>query len=109
MKNLLLFFLVIFFSVDSLSQSKRYSLKNITTVNGLSQSSVIAIHQDLNGQMWFGTRDGLNRYDGSGITVFRNNPKDTLSICNNDILSISFLPPVLSHQDEKIRIRYCIV
>ena len=88
MKNLLLFFLVIFFSVDSLSQSKRYSLKNITTVNGLSQSSVIAIHQDLNGQMWFGTRDGLNRYDGSGITVFRNNPKDTLSICNNDILSI---------------------
>ena len=88
MKNLLLFFIVIFFSVDSLSQSKRYSLKNITTVNGLSQSSVIAIHQDLNGQMWFGTRDGLNRYDGSGITVFRNNPKDTLSICNNDILSI---------------------
>jgi ligand-binding sensor domain-containing protein/signal transduction histidine kinase/DNA-binding response OmpR family regulator len=88
MKNLLLFFLVIFFSIDSLSQSIRYSLKNITTVNGLSQSSVIAIHQDLNGQMWFGTRDGLNRYDGSGITVFRNNPKDTLSICNNDILSI---------------------
>jgi ligand-binding sensor domain-containing protein/signal transduction histidine kinase/DNA-binding response OmpR family regulator len=88
MKNLLLFFLVIFFSIESLSQSTRYSLKNITTVNGLSQSSVIAIHQDLNGQMWFGTRDGLNRYDGSGITVFRNNPKDTLSICNNDILSI---------------------
>jgi len=88
MKNLLLFLLVIFFSIDSLSQSTRYSLKNITTVNGLSQSSVIAIHQDLNGQMWFGTRDGLNRYDGSGITVFRNNPKDTLSICNNDILSI---------------------
>ena len=38
--------------------------------------------------MWFGTRDGLNKYDGSNITVFRNNPKDTLSICNNDILSI---------------------
>ena len=88
MKNLLLFFLFIFFTTSSFSQYNRYRLKNITTVNGLSQSSVIAIHQDLQGQMWFGTRDGLNRYDGSSITVFRNNPKDTLSICNNDILSL---------------------
>lgn len=88
MKNLLIYFFFIFFSIGSFSQSNRYRLKNITTVNGLSQSSVIAIHQDLKGQMWFGTRDGLNRYDGSNITVFRNNPKDTLSICNNDILSI---------------------
>ena len=88
MKNLLIYFFFIFFSIGSFSQSNRYRLKNITTVNGLSQSSIIAIHQDLQGQMWFGTRDGLNRYDGSNITVFRNNPKDTLSICNNDILSI---------------------
>jgi signal transduction histidine kinase/ligand-binding sensor domain-containing protein/DNA-binding response OmpR family regulator len=88
MKNLLIYFFFIFFSIGSFSQSNRHRLKNITTLNGFSQSSVIAIHQDLQGQMWFGTRDGLNRYDGSNITVFRNNPKDTLSICNNDILSI---------------------
>ena len=88
MKNLLISFLFVFITVGSFSQSNLYRLKNITTVNGLSQSSVIAIHQDLQGQMWFGTRDGLNRYDGSTMTVFRNNPKDTLSICNNDILSI---------------------
>jgi len=88
MKNLLISFFFIFITVGSFSQSNLYRLKNITTVNGLSQSSVIAIHQDLQGQMWFGTRDGLNKYDGSNITVFRNNPKDTLSICNNDILSI---------------------
>ena len=88
MKNLLISFLFVFITVGSFSQSNLYRLKNITTVNGLSQSSVIAIHQDKQGQMWFGTRDGLNRYDGSTMTVFRNNPKDTLSICNNDILSI---------------------
>ena len=70
------------------SQSNTYRLKNITTINGLSQSSIIAIHQDLKGQMWFGTRDGLNKYDGSSFTIFRNNPKDSSSICNNDILSI---------------------
>jgi len=88
MKKSLCYFLFIFLSVHCFSQSSLYRLKNITTVNGLSQSSVIAIHQDLKGQMWFGTRDGLNRYDGSTISVFRNNPKDSLSICNNDILSI---------------------
>lgn len=88
MKKSYLYILFILLSVNCFSQSSLYRLKNITTVNGLSQSSVIAIHQDLLGQMWFGTRDGLNRYDGSSITVFRNNPKDSLSICNNDILSI---------------------
>ena len=88
MKNLLFFFLFIFVNVSSFSQSNNYRLKNITTVNGLSQSSVIAIYQDLQGQLWFGTRDGLNKFDGSKITVYRNNPKDILSLCNNDILSI---------------------
>ena len=88
MKKTFFYILFIFLCVQCFSQSSLYRLKNITTVNGLSQSSVIAIHQDLQGQMWFGTRDGLNRYDGSTITVFRNNPKDSLSICNNDILSI---------------------
>ncbi len=88
MKKTIVYILFLLLSVHCFSQSSLYRLKNITTVNGLSQSSVIAIHQDLQGQMWFGTRDGLNRYDGSNITVFRNNPKDSSSICNNDILSI---------------------
>jgi ligand-binding sensor domain-containing protein/signal transduction histidine kinase/DNA-binding response OmpR family regulator len=88
MKNLLFTIIFSFLSVSSFSQYNSYRLKNITTANGLSQSSVISIYQDLSGQMWFATRDGLNRYDGSNIKVFRNNSKDTLSICNNDILSI---------------------
>lgn len=88
MKNLLFAFTFFFISVSIFSQSNPYRLKNITTADGLSQSTVIAIYQDMQGQMWFATRDGLNRYDGSNIKVFRNNLKDTLSICNNDILSI---------------------
>ena len=86
-KNILTYILVL--SIATVfPQSNSYRLKNITTLNGLSQSSIIAIDQDAKGQMWFGTRDGLNKYDGSNFTIFRNNPKDTTSICNNDILSI---------------------
>ena len=77
-----------FIAFGVFSQTNKYRLNNLSTVNGLSQSSVIAIHQDEMGQMWFGTRDGLNRYDGNRFTVFRNNPRDSTSISNNDILSI---------------------
>ena len=38
--------------------------------------------------MWFGTRDGLNRFDGNGITIYRNNSQDTASISDNYISSI---------------------
>ena len=69
-------------------QVSKVRLKNLSTQNGLSQSTVIAIQQDKMGQMWFGTRDGLNKYDGTNFTVFRNNPNDSLSISNNDILAI---------------------
>jgi len=85
-KLILLSFFFIAFGV--FAQTNTYRLNNLSTVNGLSQSSIIATHQDRIGQMWFGTRDGLNKYDGSKFTVFRNNPKDSTSISNNDILSI---------------------
>lgn len=71
------------------AQDNSVSFEQLTTVNGLSQSSVIAIAQDQQGMLWFGTRDGLNKYDGGQFTVFRHNPKDTNSLSNNDILSIA--------------------
>lgn len=81
-------FLVLLLITGNLFSQNKYRLKNISTTDGLSQSSVIAIHQDKFGQMWFGTRDGLNKYDGSKFTVFRNDVSNKQSISNNDILSI---------------------
>ena len=51
--------------------------------NGLSNNGVNSILQDHNGFMWFGTYDGLNRYDGYGFTTFRNIIGDTTSISSN--------------------------
>lgn len=45
--------------------------------------------QDKLGFMWFGTRDGLNRFDGLSYKIFRNNPMDSTSIGNNAILSLA--------------------
>lgn len=70
------------------SQTNEIQFNHISTSDGLSQSSVLAIHQDKLGQMWFGTRDGLNKYDGNSFTIYRNNFEDKNSISNNDILSI---------------------
>lgn len=76
------------FSLSGISQSLTYQFAHLSTSEGLSQSSAIAIHQDQLGQIWIGTRDGLNKYDGSKFTVYRNEIDNPLSISNNDILAI---------------------
>jgi signal transduction histidine kinase/ligand-binding sensor domain-containing protein len=44
--------------------------RRLTINDGLSLSSVYYIYQDSKGFMWFGTEDGLNKFDGQSITVF---------------------------------------
>ncbi len=82
------FLVLILIFLQGFSQTTNYRFRNLSTSNGLSQSSVIVIHQDKLGQMWFGTRDGLNKYDGTNFKIFRNNPKDSTTISNSDILAI---------------------
>jgi len=61
---------------------------HLTIEDGLSQSAVTCIFQDKNGFMWFGTQDGLNRYDGYNFKIFRNNSKDPKTLSDNFIFSI---------------------
>ena len=56
--------------------------------NGLSNNSVTSIFQDHRGFLWFGTYDGLNRYDGYYFKVFRNHLNDNNSLPNNRIAAI---------------------
>ena len=53
------------------SAASEFQFKNYDTSAGLSQNSVLAIAQDDMGFMWFGTRDGLNRFDGKTFKIYR--------------------------------------
>ncbi|MEJ2052889.1 MAG: two-component regulator propeller domain-containing protein [Calditrichaceae bacterium] len=65
--------------------AKTIHVRNLSLKDGLSQSSVLCILQDRQGFMWFGTEDGLNRYDGYNFTVFRHDPADSFSLSDNHI------------------------
>jgi signal transduction histidine kinase/ligand-binding sensor domain-containing protein/DNA-binding response OmpR family regulator len=56
--------------------------------HGLSNNAVTCIYQDYNGFMWFGTYDGLNKYDGYGFKIFRNIIGDSASLKDNHIYTI---------------------
>jgi ligand-binding sensor domain-containing protein len=64
------------------------SFNHLGVENGLSQSAITCIFQDSKGFMWFGTQDGLNRYDGYNFKIFKNDPDDTTSLSDNFIFSI---------------------
>lgn len=71
---------------EAIGQS--YSFRSYRAENGLSYNSVICSIQDSKGFMWFGTKDGLNKFDGYTFKVFRNDKKNPKSIGSNFIHSI---------------------
>ena len=69
-------------------QIDNYRFKHLTLEDGLSQSSIFSIIQDNDGFMWFGTVDGLHKYDGYTIQTFQYDPNDPNTIGNNTITSL---------------------
>ena len=59
------------------------SFKQLTIEDGLSQATVQYIFQDSDGYMWFGTEDGLNRYDGTDFQFYRYNGDENQGIASN--------------------------
>ena len=81
--------LVQFFMLNGLLASDYPITTYLGIDQGLSNNSVRCIYRDHRGFMWFGTYDGLNRYDGYEFRIFRNNFKNSASLVNNWINSIS--------------------
>jgi serine phosphatase RsbU (regulator of sigma subunit)/ligand-binding sensor domain-containing protein len=66
--------------------------EHLSVKQGLSQADVNCILQDSKGFIWFGTQDGLNRYDGYGLRVFKHDPGDPNSLDESWIVSIGETP-----------------
>ncbi|MBG9377174.1 response regulator [Panacibacter sp. DH6] len=66
-------------------QAQQYYFRSYQAGDGLSSNTVTCLQQDARGFMWVGTRNGLNRFDGTRFKVFRNVPEDPHSIGSNAI------------------------
>jgi signal transduction histidine kinase/ligand-binding sensor domain-containing protein/DNA-binding response OmpR family regulator len=77
--------ILIFFAT---AQQEEINFTSISTKNGLSSNTVSAILKDRYGLVWFGTEDGLNKFDGTNLTVYRHNPGDPSSLQANEILAL---------------------
>lgn len=64
-----LLIVAIFFCVHISADNRKVSNLNVGT--GLSQMSIMKIYQDSKGYIWFGTRNGLNKYDGVTMKVYK--------------------------------------
>ncbi|MDX1641411.1 MAG: two-component regulator propeller domain-containing protein, partial [Balneolaceae bacterium] len=62
--------------------------RHLTIDDGLSQNAVYSILQDSRGFMWFGTKDGLNRYDGRNFVVYQHNSYDSTAISDAFVMKL---------------------
>lgn len=76
------------FSAPAEAQQHRIKFDRLSIADGLSQGSGNAILQDQRGFIWIGTQDGLNRYDGHRVEVFRHDPTDADSLADNFIVDL---------------------
>ncbi len=63
-------------------------IDRLSIEEGLSHNQVWCVHQDARGFLWIGTQDGLNRYDGYQIKVFKSDPEDPGSLSASRITAI---------------------
>ena len=84
-------FIFCFLFLHALGYSQ-VTFRRLSVQEGISNSSVIAITQDNDHFLWFGTRDGLNRFDGYNIQIFRKDRGNPNGLLFDDIRLLYFDP-----------------
>lgn len=69
--------------------SQEYQFQHLTTIDGLSHNEVRKIVKDSEGFLWFGTQNGLNRFDGYRFKIFKHVPNDSTSIKADKIYALA--------------------
>jgi len=74
--------------VNLFAQEDEIQFNHITAEDGLSLNIVTEVFQDSKGFLWFGTYNGLNRFDGYSFKIFQPDPSNSKSISSHSILDI---------------------
>ncbi|MBS1506093.1 MAG: hypothetical protein JSS79_05570 [Bacteroidetes bacterium] len=80
------FFLMV--AINVAQAQKTYRFESITVDDGLSQSSIASMVQDVSGHLWIATQDGLNKYDGYSFKIYRNKVGDSTSLTKNYVTKV---------------------
>ena len=80
---------IIVISLAGYSSAGPIRFEHLTVNDGLPENSIRAIIQDQEGFLWFGTQNGVARYDGAGMEVHLPNPDDPGSIDIRFVLSMA--------------------
>ena len=72
----------------SINRASSQSIYYLGQEQGLSNNTIMSIYKDSYGFMWFGTFDGLNRYDGYSFTKYRKKIGDSTSLPDSKVYDI---------------------
>ncbi|MBN2103625.1 GHKL domain-containing protein [bacterium] len=78
----------LFLILSPILPAQKIDFEHLTLKQGLSQGSVTCVVQDSIGFIWFGTYDGLNRYDGSNIRIYRKDSENPNSLSFNFVRTL---------------------
>ncbi len=87
----LLFSIQLFYAQDFIKilDSDKIKFEEITSKDGLKHNTITSIFQDSRGYMWFGTYNGIYKYDGYTFRIYNNTVKNTLNLTSNLITAIN--------------------
>ncbi len=80
--------LLFLIGLPGFSVSQTISFEHLDVGDGLSQNGIHSIAFDDFGNLWVGTLNGLNRYNGFEFEIYKSNTNDTTSISGNNIVSV---------------------
>ncbi len=85
MNKVLLTILLVWINVCTHLLGQSLTFDHLTIDEGLSNNTIYAILEDRDGFLWFGSRDGLNRYDGYEFEIYKADPQDSTGLQHNTI------------------------